>query len=81
LSENVITSNSTVFDPGWWQLPNSKKRYRDWKRWGHGKLNVQPEIADCILEDLHNLYGHPGSKKMIKLIQEYLTFDRMTKKV
>ncbi|MGP1955075.1 MAG: penicillin-binding transpeptidase domain-containing protein, partial [Arsenophonus sp. NC-QC1-MAG3] len=36
LSENIITVNSTIFDPGWWQLPNSEKRYRDWKKWGHG---------------------------------------------
>ncbi|MFV9997890.1 MAG: peptidoglycan DD-transpeptidase MrdA [Arsenophonus endosymbiont of Dermacentor nuttalli] len=46
LSENVITANSTIFDPGWWQLPNSEKRYRDWKRWGHGRLNVVRAIIE-----------------------------------
>ncbi|MCL7168996.1 penicillin-binding transpeptidase domain-containing protein, partial [Escherichia coli] len=33
LSEKVITRNTTIFDPGWWQLPGSEKRYRDWKRY------------------------------------------------
>ncbi len=46
LSENVVTPNSTIFDPGWWQLPNSEKRYRDWKRWGHGRLNVVRAIVE-----------------------------------
>ncbi|GAB1438714.1 peptidoglycan DD-transpeptidase MrdA [Providencia sp.] len=46
LSEKVITPNTTIFDPGWWQLPGSEKRYRDWKRWGHGKLNVLKSIIE-----------------------------------
>ncbi|MCS5947990.1 hypothetical protein LNP05_10965 [Klebsiella pneumoniae subsp. pneumoniae] len=36
----MITRNTSLFDPGWWQLPGSEKRYRDWKKWGHGHLNV-----------------------------------------
>ncbi|EKT59471.1 peptidoglycan DD-transpeptidase MrdA [Providencia sneebia] len=46
LSEKVITPTTTIFDPGWWQLPGSEKRYRDWKRWGHGKLNVTKSIIE-----------------------------------
>ncbi|WP_109400658.1 peptidoglycan DD-transpeptidase MrdA [Proteus sp. TJ1640] len=46
LSEGVITANTTIHDPGWWQLPGSEKRYRDWKRWGHGKLNVTKSIVE-----------------------------------
>ncbi|WP_112550908.1 penicillin-binding protein 2, partial [Morganella morganii] len=46
LSEKVITRNTTIFDPGWWQLPGSEKRYRDWKRYGHGNLNVVKSIIE-----------------------------------
>ncbi|OBU07130.1 peptidoglycan DD-transpeptidase MrdA [Morganella psychrotolerans] len=46
LSEKVITRNTTIFDPGWWQLPGSEKRYRDWKRYGHGNLNVVKAIVE-----------------------------------
>ncbi|CRK85982.1 Penicillin-binding protein 2 [Candidatus Providencia siddallii] len=46
LSEKVITPNTFIFDPGWWQLPGSEKRYRDWKRWGHGKLNIVKSIIE-----------------------------------
>lgn len=46
LSEGVITKGTTIHDPGWWQLPGSEKRYRDWRRWGHGQLNVVKSIVE-----------------------------------
>ncbi|CAA0124254.1 Peptidoglycan D,D-transpeptidase MrdA [BD1-7 clade bacterium] len=36
LETESVTINSRVKDPGWFQLPNDKRRYRDWKRQGHG---------------------------------------------
>jgi len=46
LSTGVITRNTSLFDPGWWQLPGSEKRYRDWKKWGHGRLNITKSIEE-----------------------------------
>lgn len=46
LSDGVITHNTTLFDPGWWRLPGTQKRYRDWKRSGHGVLNVTKAIEE-----------------------------------
>ncbi|MTD40703.1 peptidoglycan DD-transpeptidase MrdA [Erwinia sp. CPCC 100877] len=46
LSAGVITRNTSLFDPGWWQLPGSEKRYRDWKKWGHGHLNVTKALEE-----------------------------------
>jgi len=40
LDTEVITEDTVIFDPGWWQVPGSKRRFRDWKRWGHGKVDV-----------------------------------------
>ncbi len=36
LHHGVIDSEWTVADPGWYQLPNDKRLYRDWKKKGHG---------------------------------------------
>lgn len=36
LAAGVISANTKVADPGYYQLPNSSHIYRDWKRWGHG---------------------------------------------
>ncbi len=46
LTEGVINRNTSLFDPGWWQLPGSEKRYRDWKKWGHGRLNVTKSLEE-----------------------------------
>jgi len=40
LDEKVITEKTKIFDPGWWVVPNTKRRFRDWKRWGHGLVDV-----------------------------------------
>ena len=44
LDTKEITESTEIFDPGWWQVPGSKRRFRDWKRWGHGKVNVNHAI-------------------------------------
>lgn len=46
LTEGVITPGMTISDPGYWQLPNSTKRFRDWKKSGHGPTNLQKAITE-----------------------------------
>ena len=49
LTEKVITLKSTRNDPGYWRLPNSKTRpYRDWKAWGHGRVNIVQSIEESV---------------------------------
>ena len=48
LSEGVVTSKSVVNDPGWWQLPGTERRYRDWLKWGHGKVDVLKAIEESV---------------------------------
>ena len=38
LHYGVVEPHSVVADPGWYQLPNDDRFYRDWKRGGHGAL-------------------------------------------
>lgn len=44
LDGQVITEKTVIKDPGWWIVPGSKRRFRDWKRWGHGKVDVYHAI-------------------------------------
>ncbi|WP_418886837.1 penicillin-binding protein 2 [Gilliamella apicola] len=48
LSEGVVTPKSVVNDPGWWQLPGTERRYRDWLKWGHGKVDVLKAIEESV---------------------------------
>lgn len=44
LEENVITPKTEIYDPGWYQLEGLPNKYRDWKPWGHGKVNLTKAI-------------------------------------
>lgn len=44
LEEGVVTRDSSRFDPGWWQLPGSTKRYWNYKRQRHGQINLLRSI-------------------------------------
>lgn len=48
LSEGVITPKTVVRDPGYWQLPGTEKRYRDWMRWGHGKVDITKSLEESV---------------------------------
>lgn len=45
LEEGVIDENKTIEDPGWYQLPNDNRYYRNWKRMGHGTVNLKKAIV------------------------------------
>lgn len=42
----IIDKNFLFFDPGWWRLPGSKKLFKDWKKWGHGELNIVKALEE-----------------------------------
>lgn len=48
LAEGVITPDTTIFDVGWWQIPKTEKRYRDWKRSGHGRVTLPYSIEGSV---------------------------------
>src|SRR3569623_3735049 len=35
-----VTPSTSTFCPGWFSLPGDEHRYRDWKKGGHGTVNV-----------------------------------------
>lgn len=68
LEEGIITPHTKVYDPGWYQLPNNERLYRDWKREGHGLINLREAVAqscDVYFYDLADKLG-------IGLIYQYL---------
>lgn len=45
LEEGIIDRDTTINDTGRYRLPNVSHVWRDWKKWGHGKVNVERAIA------------------------------------
>ena len=76
LHYEVITEQTQVRDPGWYQLPDDseKRRYRDWtwriKRSGHGKFVA---LEQSIVESCDTYYYDLSYKLGIDRIQEFLS--------
>lgn len=85
LLAKVITPESSFFGAPTWTLPGTDRRYRDWKKTGHGMLNVTraiEESADTFfyqvaymlgIDRIHNLLSQFGYGKLsgIDLNEEY----------
>lgn len=69
LEAGVITPNYTIIDPGWYSFPHSSHRYRDWRKEGHGYVNVYKAIAescDIFFYDTGNRLGIERLSKGLK---------------
>ncbi|MCE3025418.1 penicillin-binding protein 2 [Salinicola sp. DM10] len=44
LQDRVVDANDIVYDPGYFQLPNDTRRYHNWLRWGHGRVDLRRAI-------------------------------------
>jgi len=57
--KNGILASDTVFAPGYYRLPNSRHRYRCWKKNGHGKVDLHDAIAQSC-----DVYFYRNAKRL-----------------
>ena len=63
LNEGAFTTNTRFFGGPYFQIPNTKRKFRDWRRWGHGWMDVYRAIeisADTFFYDLAYRVGIDG---------------------
>lgn len=46
LDSGATTRDHTIWDPGYFQLNDAGRRYRDWKRTGHGWVDLMDAMAE-----------------------------------
>ncbi len=71
LEEKIINKKFIMFDPGWWKLPESQKIFYDWKKIGHGKLNIIKSIEESSDTFFYQISYHLGIKKIINWIKKF----------
>lgn len=71
LEDGAITPSTIINDRGWFQIPNTKRRFRDWKRWGHGKINVYTAIEQSSDTFFYNLAYNVGIDKISGFMTEF----------
>lgn len=68
LEEGIITRESQVWDPGYFQIKGVNHKYRDWLSWGHGWVNVDT----AIIESCDTFYYDLALKLGIDTISEHM---------
>lgn len=48
LDAGIMTWKSTIFDPGYFSIPGDSHRFRDWKKSGHGTVDLQKSIMQSV---------------------------------
>jgi len=54
-----ISASEKIFAPGWYSLPNSKRRYRCWKKSGHGYVDLHDAITQSC-----DVYFYQAANRM-----------------
>ena len=71
LEYNAITAGQKLFCPGYYQLPNVSHHYRDWKKYGHGSVNMTEAITQSCDVYFYSLASMLGIDRMHDFLQRF----------
>ena len=69
LEKGTVTPDTRIYDPGWYKLPGVHHKYRDWRRTGHGIINLKRAVTVSCDTYFYQL----GNKMGISAIEDMLT--------
>ena len=64
LELGIIEPEHSLFCPGYFQLKGKAHKYRDWKKWGHGKTDLKKSIVQSCDVFYYDLAFQMGIDKM-----------------
>ncbi len=71
LEYNAISVEHKLFCPGSYQLPNVSHHYRDWKKGGHGSVNMTEAITQSCDVYFYSLASTLGIDRMHNFLQHF----------
>lgn len=71
LELGVRRPNDSIVDPGYFMLPNSRHQYRDWKRGGHGVVDLRKSIAQSCDTYYYRLAVDMGIDRMHDYLAQF----------
>ena len=71
LESAVSTKEQSVFCIGYYKLPNEERRYRDWKKRGHGKMNLHDAITQACDVYFYDLAYRLGIDRMAAFMAKF----------
>ncbi|QJC29594.1 penicillin-binding protein 2 [Enterobacteriaceae endosymbiont of Plateumaris pusilla] len=64
LKLKLIDENTIIFDPGWWKIPKYNTSYKDWKKTGHGYLNIIKSLEESADTFFYQIAFNMGINKL-----------------
>lgn len=77
LESNVEGIGERVHCGGYYRLPGDDRRYRDWKKWGHGAVDLKQAIEQSCDVFFYDLAYRMGIDAMAEYLQRF-GFGRVT---
>ena len=77
LENGVIDAKYKIFDPGWYGLPGINYIYRDWKKSGHGIIQIERAITVSCDTYFYHLGHRLGIKALAATLSKF-GFGRLT---
>ncbi len=71
LENNVVTREYELMDRGYYQLPNDDRLYRNWRRSGHGLVNLARSIEVSNNTFFYNLAYNLGIDEMSSFMRRF----------
>jgi len=68
LDSGTINKDYRIYDPGFYQLKNKERKYRDWKKGGHGSKIY---LKDAIIQSCDTFFYDVGVKMTIDILSRY----------
>lgn len=68
IETGAVTWDYSIYDPGFYKLDNDQRFYRDWKKWGHGVVNLH----DAIMQSCDTYFYDLAFKMGIDDIHDFM---------
>jgi penicillin-binding protein 2 len=71
LETGVRKPTDTIFDPGYYSIPGSSHRYRDWRKEGHGVVDLHKSIVQSCDSYYYRLAADMGIDRMHDFLSRF----------
>jgi len=71
LDAGVITPETEIYDPGFYQLPGIETKRRDWKKWGHGKVDLSKSLEQSCNVYYYDLAYKLGITRISQMMRKF----------
>jgi penicillin-binding protein 2 len=68
IDSGIISRKYSIWDPGYYQLTEDGRLYRDWKEGGHGRVNMHKSIVESVDTFYYSIAHLMGNTPMTKYL-------------